>query len=686
MAPRALFYVVLLGTLREGFATTWLRARYRMFGPCGPTMRTRVLSGSLMPIRPPPSQQTLVLTALAALLLVTVAVYARGLNGEFQFDDQHTIQVNRSIRHLDNFFTSSAFLNALGGKRVLTDFTFALNYRAAGFAPLPFHLTNLAVHLAATLLVFFFTRRTFALGGASGRDLWAALVAGLFALHPLQTQAVAYLSQRAESVASALYLGSLLLLLRVEARGRSLAGVLLYAGSFALFALGLSSKVIVATLPITYLMIGVLPGPQQRQQLARTSRRVALASPFFAYALSTTILGLASMTGEDAGFAVPSLPPSRYFLTQWHVLVTYLRLTFWPADQRVDWDFPVAGGLGDPAVLMSGLFLIVVLVVAGTLYLRFHSRSDDAGATVRLAVFGLAWFFILLAPTSSLIPLADVLMEHRLYLASWGVFLAGTALAAKLVQRVHLLAKPRVLAAISICLCAGLALATQRRVDLWRTRLALWGDCVAKSPRKARPHQGLGDALRIGGKVEQAVAELRLALDLAKKDTRWIRQSVREDLIAALLALGRADEAVSEVQAGLAEKSDDAGLLGLLAMVQLRRHDLPAAEAAAEASVHAAREDLSRHTTDHELGPGRHLAASFRMLGLVRLAQGRQQDATAALEEAVTMDPDEAQGKLLLATAYRAQGRLDRACNILSGQFDELQTQAAQARAGCPGS
>ena len=416
-------------------------------------------------------QRTLTAVALTGLLLLTVAVYARGMNGEFQFDDLHTVQFNRNIHHPHNFLTSSAMLDAIHGKRVLTDFTFAINYWAAGPNPFSFHVANLAIHLVTTLLVFFFTRKVLTLSGHVGRDFLAVAVTAVFALHPLQTQAVIYVSQRAESLASGLYLGALLLLLRAEKRGRCPAGVAFYAFSFALFALGLSAKLIVATLPIAYLLLGLLPGPHG--PLARPARRLGLAAPFFAYALATSVLAVTDLKGEDAGFLIPFMPPGRYFLTQWHVVVTYLRLLFWPTGQNLDWDFPLAHGLTDPAVLGSGFFLIVLLVGAGILFVRCRSRGDSAGATGRLAAFGVAWFFLLLAPTSSVVPLADVLMEHRLYLASWGIFLAAAVLAASLIEGLARPGRTPILAAVVVCLCAGLASATYLRVGFWQSKLAL---------------------------------------------------------------------------------------------------------------------------------------------------------------------------------------------------------------------
>lgn len=605
------------------------------------------------------------LAALAGLLLLTAAVYARGMNGDFEFDDVRTVQLNRNIHHLGNFLTMSSISGAIHGWRALTEFTFALNYWAAGLSPLSFHLTNLAIHLATTALVFFFTRRILTLSGASGGDLLALAVAAVFALHPIQTQAVVYITQRAELLASALYLGPLLLLLRAERRGPSAAGVAFYVAAFVLFALGLGAKVIVATLPAAYLLIGVLPGPGQSRPLASTLKRFGLATPFLAYALATAIFSVAVVHGEDAGFDIPSLPPVRYFLTQWHVAATYLRLLFWPAGQNLDWDFPLARGLAGPATLLSGLFLLVLLVGAGIVFFRCRSREDGAGATGRAAIFGCAWFFVLLAPTSSFLPLADVLMEHRTYLASWGVFFAIAVVVDSLVQRLQ----RALIVAVLACLFTALASATLLRVDVWRSKLALWSDCVAKSPRKARAHLGLGNAFRQAGQAARAIEEFHTALDLARNGPRWIRLGIREKLAAALLSLGKTDDAITEVRAGLSERPDDGELLGMLAMAHLQRHDLPAAAAAAEASVRGARD----------------VAASYRVLGMVRLAEGNQAPATAILQQAVRIDPDGAQGRLLLAKVYRDQGRLREACDLLlRGPVDELQAQLTEARVGCP--
>jgi Flp pilus assembly protein TadD len=609
------------------------------------------------------------IAALAGLLPLTALVYAPGLYGEFQFDDGLAVQFNPAVHHLESFTHASSLAGMVRGGRPLTELTFAVDYRLAGNDLFLLHATNLAIHLGVVLLVFFFTRRMLTLSGATSRASLALTVAAIFALHPLQTQAVAYLSQRAESLASAFYLGSLLLLFAAERRERWAASAGFCAGSFALFALGLGAKPILATLPFAYLLMGLLPGPHGL--LARPWKRLALAAPFLGSILVTTVVTLVGLNGQVAGFSIPSMPAGRYFFTQWHVLVTYLRLLFWPAGQNVDWDFPLARGLADPAVLGSGLLLVGLLAGAGILFSRCRSRADRAGAVGRAAAFGVAWFFLLLAPTSSVVPLADVLMEHRLYLASWGVFFAVAVLADGLAERLH---RPRFShfgVAVVLGLCAVLATATHFRVGLWSAKLLLWSDAVAKSPHKARAHLGLGNAYRMAGQIQPAIDEYKNALNLAASDPVWIRTRIHEKLAVALLSQGRAEDAIAAAQAGLAEDPNHSALLGTLAMAHLQRHELPQAEAAAEQSVRTASNP----------------ASSLLVLGTVRLQMGNQAGATDAFEGAVKLDPDELKGGLLLAGAYRAQGRAQEACDVLRSVREpnpEQREQMNQALVGCP--
>jgi Flp pilus assembly protein TadD len=594
---------------------------------------------------------------VAGLLLLTALAYTPGLHGEFQLDDWRTVESNLGIRVLGDYMSPRVWLAALQSARALTDFSFALNYAVGGLDPFFYHVGNLAIHLVVVVLVYVLAREILGLAGLSNRAGLVLAVTALFALHPLQSQAVVYVSQRAEELAAGLYLGALLLLLGAERRGVTWAGVWLYLAALAAFVLSLASKSGGLTLPFAYLLLGILPErASYSTRLARPRRRLALAVPFASYAalvVTMTLPGLKSAAPglATAGFEVPRLSAWHYFLTQWHVIATYLRLLLWPAGQNLDWDFPLAGGLGDPAVISGGLALSGLL--AGALYLlhRCRYRDDGAGGAGRVAAFGVLWFFLVIAPSSSIVPLADVLMEHRLYLPSFGIFLTlvvGTgplagALAAPRAQRVVMV--------LLLLICAGLATLTFRRVSLWRSKIALWSDVVAKSPGKARAHLGLGNSYRRAGQTQLALDQLLTARDLARADPVWLRADIQERLASIHLAAGRSEEALAAARAGLAEWPDHSALLGIVAMAHLQRRELALAEAAAQRSVATSTQP----------------ATALVVLGMVRARMDNPQGATAAFEQAVRRDPALAQARLLLAQAYRAQGRTQQACEVLRG-------------------
>jgi tetratricopeptide (TPR) repeat protein len=429
----------------------------------------------------------------------------------------------------------------------------------------------------------------------------------------------------------------------------------------------------VVTLPLAYLLVGVLPGAQARDRLAKPRYRAALIAPFFVYGGLVGSLMVAGLSGEDAGFRVPSLPPGRYFLTQCHVIVVYLAATRLARGAE--------RGLGSSAgersrrsggACLWNLSLALLLARRGDpCLLRARGRDGRSAATVRTATFGIFWFFLLLAPTSSFIPLADVLMEHRLYLASWGIFLAIVVSAAAAFERLSTRVRSGLALVSVLAICSVLAMASYARVGLWRTKRSLWSDAVAKSPGKSRVHLGLGNAYRREGEPERALQEYRLALSLAGSDPRWQRSEIRGKLASVLLAQSRASDAIAEVEAGLGEDPDDSVLLGVLAMAHLQRHEPAQAEDAAERSVRSAKR------------PG----ASLRILGLAHEAAGHLEAATSAFKRAVALEPDEAQGGLLLARSYRALGRPRDACAVLGAirqPGSELRAPLADALAPCP--
>jgi tetratricopeptide (TPR) repeat protein len=271
------------------------------------------------------------------------------------------------------------------------------------------------------------------------------------------------------------------------------------------------------------------------------------------------------------------------------------------------------------------------------------------------------------------VPLADLLMEHRTYLASLGIFLAVVAGGDRWLARRGV--RPAVGAALLAAACAVLAVATWQRNAVWETRLAQAQDAVAKSPRKARPHASLGHALAERGRHDEALREFATALAMVG-DSPVQEGMVLRDQAASLAALGRWEEAGQALRRGLARDPGSADLNLNLAIVLAREGDLAGAERHARRAL--------------ELRPGDPTA--LHQLGLARLQAGDAAEASAILARAVAAAPDDGVRRFNLGLALRETGRLPEAC----AAWREVAARpgppalrdragAEMAEAGCPG-
>ncbi len=623
-----------------------------------------------------PGRRSLPTLLLLVPLVLAAAAYARTLHGPYLFDDEVTL-VGEAARATPGAILRSAGSDLLRGGRPVTALTFAWTRAADGISTLGHHLGNLALHLAVVVLVFAFTRAVLR-RARSADDGWVALVvAGVFALHPLQSEAVAYMTQRAEVLSSALYLATLLVLLRLDGRRSAAGRVLLVAAALALFLLGMGAKAIVVTAPLAWLLLLAVVPP--RAAAGAPSAWPARLGAAAALVLAGAVLAAGLLRGveghADAGFSVPRSDPGSYFLTQWRAVATYLRLLAWPAGQNAEWSMPLSRSALEPAVLASGALLLGLLALAAGLWLRFRGRDDPEAGDARAAAYGILWFFLLLAPTSSLVPIADVLVEHRAYLASWGPILAFTLGARRLLLR---LAPDRagvaaaVAAGVASC---GLALALHLRNAVWEDDLRFWSDAAAKSPTKARPRLGLGVALARRGQADAARRSLQEGLALAPVDATGLRVALHHNLGGVLLASGRPAEAVPELRRAV--ELDPAGVepREALALALWQAGDAAAAEAEAA-------EVLSRVPSS----PG-----AARVMGHVRMARGDDAGAVPVLEVAVRARPMDGVVRYDLGAAYANLGRIAEACAswkavLATPAGPETKGAARQAAAtvGCP--
>lgn len=462
---------------------------------------------------------------IAAVLLLSLAVtaaYLTSFGGVMVFDDFHAIADNPTIRHLGRALVD--FPGEEGGTvggRPLLNFTFALNYAAGGLAPWGYHAVNLGIHLGAALALFGLVRRTLLRlpRFADAASPLALAVAALWALHPLQTESVTYLVQRAESLCGLLLLFTLYCFARGVEAPRPTAWPWAALGSCVA---GMACKEVMAAAPLLVLLYDrAFVAGSWREVWTRRARQHGLL--FSSWLLLAALVVRTAGRGGTAGFASAIAWPD-YAVTQCHAILHYLRLAVWPHPQVFDYGTP----LYSAAQVLPQAALLLLLLAA---VIWWVIRQPALG-------FPGAWFFLVLAPSSSVVPVATQTMaEHRMYLPLAAVIVAG-------VLGFFVLAGRRSLPVLlALALAAG-ALAARRNL-VYHSELALWSDTVAGCPENPRAHVNLGIALADTGRLPEAVEQFEAALRL-KPDA-----PAHLNLSEVLARLGRPAEALTQAEAAL---------------------------------------------------------------------------------------------------------------------------------------
>jgi len=432
------------------------------------------------------------------LLAGTVAVvYLNSFRGAFQYDDYSVIVDNAGVH------SWGAFVAGLPrGIRPFLKFTYALNW-TSGLGLFGFHLVNATLHAANAVMLFLLASR---IGGPSVSRFAVLLPALLFAVHPVQTEAVTYICGRSVSLMAFFYLGSLLAYLRGQERGGRL---LLYLASPILFLLATAAKEVALTLPFALVLCEAVRRERNgwvealRSQAVHWGLLASLAVLFIAHSGYERLL--------EVCFDIRS--PAANLLTQLNGISYLLSHLFLPHSLNFDPDLPVFSGWS--AVLLPEALLLAALLAAGIFGLRKRS----------LAGFGILWFFLHLVPTNSFIPRFDVANDRQLYLASWGLFLA-LASGADLLRGKR---GGRWVTAAAVLLVVALGGFTVSRNEVYRSQVALWEDTARKSPGKARVWNNLGYARELAGRFKEAEGAYLRALGvdpgyaLARRNLRGMK-------------------------------------------------------------------------------------------------------------------------------------------------------------------
>lgn len=553
-------------------------------------------------------------SALVVILVTVALLYGHTLHAPFYLDDQWAIVEKYLLRDLP-----AAFLNVFS-QRGLTYLSFALNYRFGGLSLPLLHLTNIALHAGCGVLVWLLLRQLL-----PGRR-WLPLVGALiFIAHPLQTQAVTYLIQRATVLATLLFLGAFLLHLRgrrLLAAGECRTSPRYLRNWLGVIALGggaVLAKENTATLPLLLLAYDRLfpPADTPDWRLQLLTYAPFCLMPLLIGVLTFTAAAnspheavvLASMEGST---------PLTYLVTQFSVVWVYLRLLIVPYGQALEHNYPVVTQLMTP---QNALALAGLLVVAGLAW-RVRRRRP-------LLVFGIVWFFLGLAVESSVIPL-DPLFEHRLYLPMPGFVLVLLDGAEALVG------KRRALMVLGLALLAFLPL-TWRRNALWTDPIALYEDNLRHVPGGERASETLASLYARAGRYEE---ERQLLESTLRRYPR--NYIVYVNLAKTFAEEHRMPEAFAVIEEGLRQLPTNFKLY----------------ETAAElAQLEGDRQRALAYLRRGLAVPGADRAILFNALGVFFAGVGDSREAERMFLESLAVDAARPETHLNLGKEYYAQRR-----------------------------
>lgn len=467
------------------------------------------------------------------ILAAAVCVYFNTCEFPFAFDDQRTLLENVKIRDMDAFYSPDIFR----APRPLVDFTFALNYHFGRLHVLGYHLVNLFIHILNGIVVFFLSRRIFQKLSVRDADstYWMSLFSALlFVVHPIQTQAVTYISQRYTSMAALFYMVSVLCYMiardakpnQQQIRRYSMYALTVGAGLLAFFC-----KQNAASFPLA---IGVVEYVCYDKTWAGWKRKIIIAVPLVAlFGLAFAFnLGLFTRSVQFGSFLEDVFEAARetreitrwqYLCTQFNVISIYIRLLFLPINQNLDYLYPMKTGFFDGATAYLFLFL------AGILAASIGWRKKHP-----VILFGVLWFFITLSVESSIFPIKDALFEHRLYLPMFGFSMIISDVVFGILFANRLWAY-----SVSAVIVVSLAVVAHQRNVVWKTSVSLWTDVVYKAPHNYRGYTNLAHALELDGKIESAMSHYDRAIQLRPDFHQALSNK------GALLGrMGKVDEAV----------------------------------------------------------------------------------------------------------------------------------------------
>ncbi|MEZ5354490.1 MAG: tetratricopeptide repeat protein [Bryobacteraceae bacterium] len=488
--------------------------------------------------------------ALLAAVVAAFFVYAPALSGPFVFDDLY-LPFGRP--EADVWARKPTLEN-----RPLLMITFWLNYLVSGQQTFSYHAVNVVLHVVVAILVFTLCRRLLVWAGESLRkaDLLSVFGASVFLLHPIHTEAVAYVASRSDVLSTMLAYAALSVFLGGCLRPGGGWGAreqnpqpLGFPRALAILALtgaAVASKEQAAVIPGLLLLADYFWNPGFSFRGIRAHWPIHGAFALAGAAGVAFVLRILAVS-DTAGFGSTGVRWFQYFFTQCRVIWHYLLLSVLPLGQNLDPEFSYSRSVWDRGAAL-GLAALAALSAAAWLYRRSYP----------LAAFGWLVFLLLIAPTSSVVPIRDVAAERRLYYPFLGLVLILLEAA----RRIRISRPAGIAAAAAVVCCLGYL--TSARAALWADPIALWTETAKASPNKARPRFQLGHALYAAGRFPESAEAYAAAARVEKPDFGLLL-----DWALALDAAGRGEEAIERLrQAAQIEKG--AHVYATIGMVQAK--------------------------------------------------------------------------------------------------------------------
>ena len=501
--------------------------------PPNPLLNKKVTGGSI-------ANNSLV--HIACLVVLILIIYANAFSVPFQWDEERHIVNEPIIKDLHYFIYPS---KARGFEnynffisRYIPHLTFALNYRIHGLSVTGYHIVNIAIHIANAILVYLLVLLTFRTPFMSDSSLkqnarFVAFFSSLlFAAHPLQTGAVTYVMQRFASLAAFFYLLSLTAYIqsRLMANGERQKGkggyrpLFFYCISFISAVLAMKTKENAFTLPFVMTMYEFcfFNGGIKKRMLFLAPILLSLCI------IPLTIMSMTEATGRigsslvDRGSYMAGFTwdysREEYFVTQFRVIVTYLRLLFFPANLGLDYEYPVFRSFCEPQVFISFVFLAMIVAIGVYMVkgkgLRTIGSSALHQSDIRLIGFGILWFFITLAIESSIITTPRLIEIYCVYLPSVGAIVSTVTGLFLLKEKVR---APKVREGMLVMLViatGALSVATYLRNEVYGDKIRMWEEIAKRFPASAAVHNNLGAAYQGRNMPDKAIEHYLIAIKL----------------------------------------------------------------------------------------------------------------------------------------------------------------------------